>query len=106
VNANVSDSDDESSDPVLPTYSVLARFCETAASGDEAIRGLVTRLSGHQEPFHEVVVERQESDTQWMVVARFVVVSIDGQTAVGGVSETLSAAGLEPDEVWLDRQVA
>jgi hypothetical protein len=93
-------------DPVLPTYAVLARFCETAPTGEEAVHAVVTRLAGHQEPFHEVVVERQEGASRWMVVARFVVVSVDGHTAVGGVSETLSQAGLDPDEVWLDAQVA
>ena len=41
-----------------------------------------------------------------MVVARFVLVSIDGHTAVGALHETLLAAGLVPDEIWVDRQLS
>jgi hypothetical protein len=91
---------------VLPTFAILARFIESAATGDDAVRAVVARLSEREEPFHEVVVERQEGTGRWMVVARFVVVSVDAHTAVCGVSETLDGAGLEPDEVWMDRQVA
>lgn len=91
---------------VLPTFAVMARFREVAATQDDAVRSVVARLTEREEPFHEVVVEREEEPGTWMVVARFVVVSIDGHTAVLGVSETLQGAGLVPDEVWLDAQVA
>ena len=91
---------------VLPTYAVMARFRASGATGDQAVRQVVVALTEAEEPFHEVQVERQEEDGSWMVVVRFVLVSIDGQTAVVGLHETLVAAGLNPDEVWADRQVS
>jgi hypothetical protein len=90
----------------LPTFAVLARFCQEAADGTGAVRAVVARLTAAEEPFHEVEVERQEGEGSWMVVARFVIVSVDGHTALTGLVETLAAAGLTPDEVWLDRQVS
>ncbi|MCW2498568.1 MAG: hypothetical protein JWN87_244 [Frankiales bacterium] len=96
----------ETGELVLPTFAVLARFRESAATSDAAVRSVAARLADRDEPFQEVLVERQEGPESWMVVARFVVVSIDAQTAVLGVSETLGGAGLAPDEVWMDRQVA
>lgn len=90
----------------LPTYAVLARFRATGSSSEDAVRSVVTALTDADEPFHEVQVERQEEDGTWMVVVRFVLVSIDGHTAVVGLHETLTAAGLAPDEVWADRQVS
>ncbi len=90
---------------VLPTYAVLARFRQDAPDGDEAVRLVAARLSAAGEPFQDVLVERQEGPRTWMVVARFVVVSIDGHTAVGGVVETLALSGLDPDEAWVDGQV-
>ena len=38
-------------------------------------------------------------------MVRFVLVSVDGHTAVLGLDETLRAAGLSPDEVWAGNQV-
>ena len=90
----------------LPTYAVLARFREAAPTGEAAVHAVVTRLTEAQEPFHEVDVEREEAPGTWMVVARFVLVSVDSSTAVTGLSETLQSAGLRPDEVWADRQVS
>ena len=40
------------------------------------------------------------------ILARIVTVSVDAHTAVTGVHEDLVAAGLTPDEVWAERQVA
>ena len=85
---------------VLPTFTVLARFAEQAATGEDAVRSVVTQLTEADEPFHEVDVERQEGAHSWMVVARFVVVSVDESAAAAGVYEALTAAGLVPDEVW------
>ena len=90
---------------VLPTYAVLARFRQEALDGEEAIRLVAARLTAADEPFQEVLVERQDGPRTWMVMARFVVVSIDNHTAVVGVAETLALSGLRPDEVWVDRQV-
>lgn len=91
---------------VLPTYAVLSRFREEAASREAAVRQVVGRLTEAQEPFHEVVVEREEGSSTYLVVARFVLVSVDRETAVAGLYETLTDAGLTPDEVWVDRQLS
>jgi hypothetical protein len=93
-------------DLALPTYAVLARFREQAPSREAAVRGVVERLTAAEEPFHEVDVERDEGADGFLVVARFVLVSVDGTTAVAGLHETLVEAGLAPDEVWVDRQVS
>ena len=90
----------------LPTFAVLARFQERAASGEEATRTLVERMTRSEQPFHEVRVERQDSAGCWLVLVRFVIVSIDAHTAVFGLSETLTVAGMVPDEVWVDGQVS
>jgi hypothetical protein len=93
-------------DVVLPTFAVLARFRQAAPDGDSAVRAVVGALTAAEEPFHEVVVERQEDAATWMVVARFVVVSLDAHTAVAGVDEALRFAALTPDEVWSDGQLS
>lgn len=92
-------------DVVLPTYTVLARFRQQAQDADAAVRAVVAALSAQHEPFHEVEVEREEAPGTWMVVARFVITSVDPQLAVQGVGETLSGAGLVPDEVWSTGQI-
>lgn len=96
----------DTAEVALPTFAILARFRERATTAREAIASVEARLTAAQEPFHHVDVERQEDDDNWMVVARFVLVSVDGHTAVVGLHETLMAAGLAPDEVWADRQVS
>jgi len=93
-------------DTALPTYAVFARFNVTAPSEREAIERVVEQLTAHEEPFHEISAERQEPDGTWMIVARFVLVSVDGHTAVLGLDETLREAGLLPDEVWAGAQVS
>ncbi len=97
---------DSAPDPVLPTFALMARFGQQAADEREAVRAVVERLTLAEEPFHEVEVERVEEGGLHLVVARFVLVSVDGETAVNGLHATLVAAGLEPDEVWLAAQVA
>jgi hypothetical protein len=91
---------------VLPTFAVLARFREQATAPEAAVRAVTARLTEAQEPFHEVDVEREDAPGTYLVVARFVLVSIDGQTALAGLHDTLVAAGLAPDEVWLDGRVS
>jgi hypothetical protein len=91
---------------VLPTFTVLARFRQPAEDEAAAVRAVVAALSAQHEPFHEVEVERQEEPGTWMVVARFVISSVDVHLAVEGVSDTLRLAGLVPDEVWSTGQVA
>lgn len=96
----------DSLDVALPTFAVLARFRESALTPEEAVRGLVARLRDADEPVHEVDVEREEGPGTWMVVARFVLVSVDAATAIAGLTETLAEAGLHPDETWSSGQVA
>jgi hypothetical protein len=91
---------------VLPTFSVLARFREPAPTGDVAVGKVAERLRRHAEPVQQVLVEREDEPGVWMVTGRFVLVSVDSATAVAGLSETLADAGLVPDEVWADAQVA
>jgi hypothetical protein len=97
---------DDTGETVLPTFAVLARFREPAQSAEGAVRAVERRLAAADEPFQEVTVEREEGPSTWMVVARFVMVSVDAHTAVVGLSEVLDEAGLAPDEVWADQQIA
>ena len=95
--------DTDELDTALPTYAVLAQLSRpTGGSGDEAVRSVETDLRAAGAPYDLVTVERQDDDGTWRLRARFVVVSVDGETAVRGVHETLVAAGVHPDEVWLD----
>ena len=93
-------------DAALPTYAVLARFAEVADSEEEAIATITQRLVDAGKSFDQVVLERQDDARTWLTVARIVTVSVDAHTAVTGVHEDLVAAGLIPDEVWAERQVA
>ena len=89
-------------EPSLPTFVVLARFPEaadSAALAEQSVRGRLTAARGL---YDDVRVERREDDGTWLLEVRFVVVSIDARTAVTGVSETLTGAGLSPDEVWVE----
>jgi hypothetical protein len=96
----------DTADLVLPTYSILSRFRVEAESSREAVESVVARLTAAEEPFHEVTVEPREPDGSWLVDVRFVLVSVDGHTAVLGLDETLRGAGVTPLEVWADKQVA
>lgn len=106
----VLDSDDDGPEPaveaVLPTFVVLARFRQEADSEEAALAHVRKMLSDKGEPFDDIRPERDEGDGAWMVNARFVVVSVDSNTAVAGVHETLQGHGLAVDEVWADAQVA
>jgi hypothetical protein len=97
---------DDLEETVLPTYELYARFPVQAATEREAIDALVTQLTAAHEPFHEIEAEREDPAGTWLVVARFVIVSVDGHTAVLGLDETLRGAGLAPDEVWAGNQVS
>ena len=84
----------------LPTFPVLARFRSEADDAAAAVEDVVQRLEAVRGLFDEALVERREDDGSFWVVARFVTVSVDAHTAVLGVYETLTAAGVAPDEVW------
>ena len=95
--------DTDELDTALPTYAVLAQLSRPAGgSGAAAVRSVETDLRAAAAPYDLVTVERQDDDGTWRLRARFVVVSVDGETAVTGVHETLVGAGVHPDEVWLD----
>ncbi len=97
-------SDDEPTleeDVNLPTFVVLARLAGAGESAEQAEASVRSRLTAARGLFDDVAVERREDDGTWLFEVRFVVVSIDAHTAVTGVSETLVAAGLSPDEVWV-----
>lgn len=95
----------DGAETVLPTFVVLARFREQAGSEQDAVAAVRRRLTAAGEPFDDVLVERAEPDGAWMVLARFVVVSVDASTGVAGVHDSLRDAGLAVDEVWADEQV-
>ena len=96
----------DTADLVLPTYAIFSRFKVQAETEREAIETVVGRLTAAQEPFHEITVEPRDPDGSWLVDVRFVLVSVDGHTAVVGLDETLREAGLSPEEVWAGQQVA
>jgi hypothetical protein len=85
----------------LPTFPVLARMASAAPDEDAALADVSARLAPVAGLFDDVLIERREDDGSWWVVARFVTVSVDAHTAVLGVHESLSTAGVEVDEVWV-----
>jgi hypothetical protein len=85
----------------LPSFVVLARFAEAAPTAEQAEASVRERLTAARGLYDDVRVERREDDGTWLLEVRFVVVSLDAHTAVEGVSETLTSAGLSPDEVWV-----
>lgn len=84
----------------LPTFTVLARLRSAARDEPAALADVTGRLAPVSGLFDDVAVERREDDGSWWVVASFVTVSVDAHTAVLGVHESLSAAGVPVDEVW------
>ncbi|HVE63799.1 MAG TPA: hypothetical protein VNB94_08370 [Mycobacteriales bacterium] len=100
------DLSDDALDAPLPTFAILARFREEAATEAEAIDALSRRFVEAGAPAATVSTERRDDDSTWLLVARVVSISIDASTAVAGVVEDLASAGLRPDEVWVHRQIA
>lgn len=92
-------------DAPLPTYALLARFRVEQADEPAAVGAVRGQLRAAEEPFDDITVEREEAPGVYYVMARFVLASVDGETAVRGLFETLRGADLDPDEVWLDAQV-
>lgn len=89
---------------VLASYEVLARFPTIAGTEQEAVATLRSRLEPERGQYDDVTVERREPDGTWMVLARFVVATVDAEAAVAGVHAELTGAGLTPDEVWAGAQ--
>ena len=90
----------EDVDVVLETVLVLARMRSDAPDEQGAVLDVRRRLDAVRGLFDDIVVERREDDGYFWVVARFVTVSTDVQTAVVGVHETLREAKVTADEVW------
>jgi hypothetical protein len=91
--------------PVLHTFAVQARFRCQAADAEHAERLVRERLVPVRDQLSDVRVEPQEPDGRWAVDVRFVVASVDGETAVNGVHETLRGAGVPADEAWVAEQL-
>lgn len=85
---------------VLQTVPVLVRLRSHAPDERAAVADVTARLEPVRGLYDEVLVERQEDDGSFFVVGRFVTVSVDVHTAVVGVAETLTGAGIPVDEVW------
>ena len=100
VDAALALDETEPVEVALPTFTVLARLRSEAADEGAAVADVTAQLTPVAGLFDEVAVERGEDDGSWWVVASFVTVSVDAHTAVLGVHESLSAAGIPVDEVW------
>lgn len=99
--------DGETTDAVLPTFAVLARFRSTAREEPAALAEVRDRVEGARGLWDDVLPERQEPDGTWQVLVRFVVVSVDTRTAVEGVLEALARdAGTRPEEAWVDARLS
>jgi hypothetical protein len=94
------DALDEGAAP-LHSFAVLARFRRAAASAEDAEEALRAELEPVHGLFDDVRVEPPEPDGRWALDVRFVVASLDAETAVNGVHETLRGSGLSPDEAWV-----
>ncbi len=91
---------------VLHSFAVVARFRREAGDAHEAevlVRG---ELRAVQDQYDQAKVEPQEPDGRWAVDVRFVVASLDGESARDGVHRALSEAAATPDEVWLAQELA
>ncbi len=85
---------------VLQTVPVLVRLRSDAPDERAAVADVIARLEPVRGLYDEVLVERQEGDGSFFVLGRFVTVSVDVHTAVVGVVETLTGAGVQVDEAW------
>jgi hypothetical protein len=97
--------DDDAAGTVLHSFAVLARFRRPAHDGEQAERRVREELVAVRDQYDDARVEPQEPDGRWAVDVRFVVASVDGETAVDGVHRTLTAQGLTPDEAWVAEQL-
>lgn len=95
-------ADPHRDDDLLDTFQVLARFCIETPTVEAAVALVRRMLAAAEEHPSEVRLERAEGPGSWMIVARFVVVSVDAHTAVLGVTEALAV--VRPDEVWARSQ--
>jgi hypothetical protein len=101
----VDDLPDGDGSPVLHTFAVMARFRCEADDPAQAERRVREQLAPVRDQLSDARVEPQEPDGRWAVDVRFVVASLDGETAVAGVHETLRDAGVPADEAWVAEQL-
>ncbi len=88
-------------DVPLHSFAVIARFVRPGTSAEHAEKVVRDELSAVRDQYADVKVEPPEPDGSWAVDVRFVVASLDGETAVEGVHATLRENGLAPDEAWV-----
>ena len=96
-------SDDAAADgdPVLHSFAVRARFRREADDPEQADALVRAELEVVRGLYDDVKVEPREPDGRWAADVRFVVASLDAETAVEGVHATLAEHGLTPDEAWV-----
>jgi hypothetical protein len=85
----------------LHSFAVIARFVRAGDSADAAEKVVREELQTVRDQYDDVKVEPPEPDGSWAVDVRFVVASLDGETALQGVHTTLRENGLAPDEAWV-----
>ena len=88
-------------DTVLHSFAVRARFRRAADDSAQAEAVVRAELDVVRGLYDDVKVEPREPDGRWAVDVRFVVASLDGETAVEGVHTTLRDQGVTPDEAWV-----
>jgi hypothetical protein len=88
-------------DPVLHSFAVRARFRREAEGQEHAEAAVRAELEVVRGLYDDVEVEPREPDGRWAVDVRFVVASLDAETAVDGVHATLRESGVVPDETWV-----
>ena len=86
---------------VLHSFAVMARFRRAADSAAHAEALVRDQLAVVRGLYDDARVEPQEPDGRWAVDVRFVVASVDGATAVEGVSSTLREQAVPADEAWV-----
>lgn len=96
---------EDNGEPVLSGFAVIARLRLPADSPEAAEAQARRLLADAGAPYEDLKLEPQEPDGRWAVDVRFVVVSLDVETAVGGVHRTLVDAGLAVDEAWLSERL-
>jgi len=97
--------DDDGAAAVLTSFAVTARVRLAAAGAADAEAAVRRQLAEAGAPYENLRVEPPEPDGRWAVDVRFVVVSLDVETAVEGVHRTLVEAGVNVSEAWLSERL-
>ena len=102
--ADLDDLPDDAAE-VLHSFAVHARFRRAAGSAEQADVQVREELAPARPLWDDTRVEPQDPDGSWPVDVRFVVASVDGESAVNGVHATLREFGITPDEAWVAEQL-